>query len=70
MHSSQSRYQQGYYNELEHFINVVMGKEEIMITGEMVKAVAKIIDACNESAKTGKPVSMTWTKDEIPANYI
>ncbi len=69
MHSCQSRYVQGYYNEVDHFVKVVRGKEELMITGKMVKAVAKIVDACNESLRKKAPVSISWTKEEIPTNF-
>lgn len=65
-----SRHAHGYVNELEHFINVVLGREKISVTDRMTKAVTKIADACERSARSGKPVHLTWKADEIPEGYI
>ena len=69
-YSFPSGHQDGYKIELKHFIRVVQGQEAISVTGRMTQAVSKIASACEESAKTGKPVTLTWTKDEIPEGYV
>ena len=41
-----------------------------LVTGEMTSGVQKICDACRESSKTGKKVTLTWADSEIPADYV
>jgi len=65
-----SRHAEGYRVELEHFIDVVQGYAEMVVTGKMTMAVAKICEACAESHKTGTKVIMTWTEEEIPEGYV
>ena len=40
------------------------------VTGEMTAGVQKICDACRESSKTGKKVTLTWEDSEIPEDYV
>ena len=56
--------------ELEHFLDVVQEKTSMSVTGRMTAAVSKIADACEESAKSGQPVKLTWTVDELPEGYL
>ena len=69
-YSFPSRHSEGYRIELDHFLDVVLGLAPISVTGEMTKAVSKIADACEESAETGKPVALKWSKDEIPEGFV
>ena len=64
-----SRHAQGYKNELNHFIDVVQGQENLSITGKMTLAVSKIATACENSARSGKPVQISWDASEIPEQY-
>ena len=61
---------------MEHFLGLICGGDEEgggsaepSVTGKMVMAVTKVCSACEESAKSGMPVDITWTKDEIPEEY-
>ena len=36
------------------------------VTGLMTSAVSKIADACEESARSGETIALTWTEDELP----
>ncbi|KAG8178800.1 hypothetical protein JTE90_024662 [Oedothorax gibbosus] len=55
-----SKYQESYDIEMEHFLNVLQGTEESEITGDSILSVSKIASACEESARSGKTVSLTW----------
>merc|ERR1711915_307238 len=61
-----SRHVEGHRLELEHFIDVVQGYSEMLVTGKMTLAVAKICEACNESFRTGSKVLIEWNDEEIP----
>eukprot|EP00091_Calanus_sinicus_P021968 TRINITY_DN6744_c0_g1_i3.p1 TRINITY_DN6744_c0_g1~~TRINITY_DN6744_c0_g1_i3.p1 ORF type:complete len:421 (-),score=142.06 TRINITY_DN6744_c0_g1_i3:131-1324(-) len=65
-----SRFAEAYRVELEHFIDVVQGYSEMLVTGKMTLAVAKICEACAESHKTGKKVVIAWADEEIPEGYV
>jgi len=69
-YSFPSRHADGYARELEHFLDVAQGKAGMSVTGRMTQAVSKIADACEESAKTGVPVKMTWGPEEVPEDYV
>jgi myo-inositol 2-dehydrogenase/D-chiro-inositol 1-dehydrogenase len=69
-YSFPSRHSNGYQIELNHFIDVVKGLEAPSVTGKMTQAVTKIATACEESAKSGKPVQIKWDKEEIPEGYV
>lgn len=64
-----SRFADAYQIELEHFVDVTLGKVKPSVAGKMAMAVSKVSTACAESAKTGLPVKLTWSKDEIPEEY-
>ena len=64
-----SRHAEGYKNELNHFIDVVQGQENLSVSGKMTLAVSKIATACETSARSGKPVELTWDASEIPDEY-
>jgi len=68
-YSFPSRHCDGYRIELEHFLDVVQGKVEMSVTAEMTSAVSKIADACEESVKSGLPVKLDWSAEEIPMDY-
>lgn len=53
-----SRYQESYQAEMEHFLNVVQGKEECEITPESVLAISRIATACEKVANSGKSLSL------------
>ena len=40
------------------------------VTDRMTSAVSKIADACEDSAKSGKAVALTWRDDELPQGYL
>jgi len=65
-----SRHSQGYVNELEHFFQVVRGHSKSSVSHEMTMAITKIANAAEASANSGQPVSLSWTKEEIPDGYI
>ena len=35
----------------------------------MTSAVSKIADACEESARSGEAVTMTWAPEELPEGF-
>jgi myo-inositol 2-dehydrogenase/D-chiro-inositol 1-dehydrogenase len=53
------RYAAAYQAELAHFLDVIDGKAEPMVTGEDGKKALALADACNESLKSGKFVEVT-----------
>lgn len=69
-YSFPSRHADGYMRELDHFLDVVQGKQTMSVTDRMTKAVSKIADACEESAKTGAKVQLVWGEEEIPGDYV
>jgi len=60
LYSFASRYDEAYKNELDHFLNVIQGKENIGITSRETLAVCRIALACEESVKTGNPVTIAY----------
>lgn len=64
-YSFASRFQAAYNEELEQFINVLLGKMELPVKASDILAVSKIASACEESARTGKAVELTWNKNEL-----
>lgn len=69
-YSFPSRHADGYAREMNHFLDVIQLGESMSVTDRMTSGVSKIADACEESAKTGTPISLEWCKDEIPEGYI
>ncbi|KAJ9594222.1 hypothetical protein L9F63_014382, partial [Diploptera punctata] len=61
-----SRYMLAYEYEMEHFLRVLDGKEEMQVQGHETLAVSKIASACEESARTGKSVELTWGPQDLP----
>ena len=68
-YSFPSRRAQGYQVELDHFIKVVRGECGSSVDHKMTKAVTKIAEACQVSAKSGVPVNLAWDQEEIPQGY-
>ena len=69
-YSFPSRYAMSYKNELEHFVNLVQEGQRYCFDGNDTLAVSKIANACEESVKTGLPVRLEWTDEEIPDGYL
>ncbi|XP_066246059.1 uncharacterized oxidoreductase YrbE-like [Euwallacea similis] len=63
-YSFPSRYGEAYKRELLHFIDVLDGNDKLLVTPEVNLAVSKIATAAEESARTGKIISLSWTKEE------
>ncbi|XP_063224008.1 myo-inositol 2-dehydrogenase-like [Bacillus rossius redtenbacheri] len=62
-----SRFKLGYYYEMEHFLDYLQGKTtKMLVEDHEVLAVSKIATACDEAARTGRTVDITWSKDELP----
>ena len=68
-YSFPSRHSDGYKQELDHFLDVLQEGAEMSVTGRMTSAVSKIADACEESARTGLAVSLTWRQEELSSGY-
>lgn len=64
-HSFPSRYADAYKNEMEHFLDIVQGKAEPIVKYHESLAVSKIATACEESARSGKMVELTWAPHEL-----
>ncbi|XP_011697169.1 PREDICTED: uncharacterized protein LOC105455498 [Wasmannia auropunctata] len=67
-YSFASRFMNGYRREFDHFVDVVHGKVESQVKSKDILAVSKIATACEESARTGKIVTLKWTSSELPDN--
>ena len=65
-YSFASRFRLAYYKEMEHFLDVALGKSKPAVQGKEIMAVSKISTAMEESARTGKTVEIHWAKDELP----
>jgi myo-inositol 2-dehydrogenase/D-chiro-inositol 1-dehydrogenase len=59
-YSFASRYEEAYKRELEHFINVIEGIEKLTVSSIETLSVCKVASACEESARTGKPVEIKY----------
>ncbi|PNF29151.1 putative oxidoreductase YrbE [Cryptotermes secundus] len=64
--SFSSRYQLAYVNEMEHFLDVIQGKDMLKVLGHETLAVSKIASACEESARLGQSVELTWKAEDLP----
>lgn len=60
-----SRFNSAYQRELNHFFDVYLGKCESIVKPKETLAVSKIAAACEESARTGIMVELTWTTGEL-----
>ena len=69
-YSFPSRHASGYQIELDHFLDVVLGKDKSSVTDLMTLAVSKIATACEDSAKCGQSIKLEWKPEEIPEGYI
>ncbi|KAF2898407.1 hypothetical protein ILUMI_07769, partial [Ignelater luminosus] len=65
-YSFATRYQAAYVSEMEHFLDVVEGKDTLKVDHGDTLAVSKIASACEESARTGKAIEIKWSRDELP----
>ncbi|XP_050493041.1 inositol 2-dehydrogenase-like [Bombus huntii] len=65
-YSFASRFMNGYRRELDHFIDIVLGRAECSVLPKETLAVIKIATACQESARTGKMVEIKWAPNELP----
>jgi len=68
-YSFPSRHADGYSRELNHFLDVVQMGVEPSVTGLMTSAVSRIATACEESARSGLPVKLEWTPEQLPDGY-
>ena len=68
-YSFASRFRNAYAKEMEHFLDVVLGKAQPAVHAKEILNVSKIASACEESARSGKTVDIKWTKDEMPPGY-
>jgi len=64
-YSFPSRYGDAYRREIDHFIEVLDGKTKLLVSPNNNLAVSKIATAAEESARTGKVISLTWSKEEM-----
>ncbi|PBC29648.1 oxidoreductase yrbE [Apis cerana cerana] len=64
-YSFPSRFKNAYQAELNHFIDIVLGKDESSVLPEQTLAVSKVASACEESARTGKMVEIKWAPNEL-----
>ncbi|XP_008557743.1 myo-inositol 2-dehydrogenase [Microplitis demolitor] len=65
-YSFPSRFRLAYIRELDHFIDIVLGKCEMSVKPKENLAVSKIATAIEESARTEKMVEIKWYHDELP----
>lgn len=54
-----TRYDQSYKNELDHFLDVIMGKAELRIKKEDTILSFKVVEACENSLKTRNAVVLS-----------
>jgi myo-inositol 2-dehydrogenase/D-chiro-inositol 1-dehydrogenase len=45
---------------------VVVGKDALKVLGHETLAVSKIASACEESARSGQSVELTWKTEDLP----
>ncbi|CAD6231790.1 GSCOCG00001586001-RA-CDS [Cotesia congregata] len=65
-YSFPSRFRLAYQKELDHFIDVVLGKCEMIVKPKENLAVSKIASIVEESARSGKMIDIPWYEDELP----
>ncbi|CAK9826816.1 Uncharacterized oxidoreductase YrbE [Anthophora retusa] len=66
LYSFPSRFINAYRRELDHFVDVVLGKDESSVLPKETLAVSKIASACEESVRTGNMVEIKWAEGELP----
>jgi myo-inositol 2-dehydrogenase/D-chiro-inositol 1-dehydrogenase len=57
-----SRFSEGYKFELEHFIDSLKRGTDVSVTAEQTLGVCRIADACNQAARTGEVIKLSWTQ--------
>ncbi|KAK0079363.1 hypothetical protein PV325_001350 [Microctonus aethiopoides] len=65
-YSFASRFKLAYQYEMDHFLDIVLGKCETNVKPMEILAVSKIATACEESSRTGKMVELNWANEELP----
>jgi len=62
LYSFPTRYREAYMGELDHFVDLCLGvTKDIAFTGTELHNLTKVLDACVESAKTGKAVTVDYS---------
>ena len=51
-------------------LDVAQGLAEPSVDARAVLAVARVTEAAEEAAKTGRAVKLQWTEEEIPNGYV
>jgi len=64
----EAAWQYGFPQEVEHFINVVEGREELRSSGKDGRRVLEIICAAYESARLGRQVDLPFESDREKAS--
>ncbi|CAH1775979.1 unnamed protein product [Owenia fusiformis] len=64
-HSFPTRYRESYINALQHFLNVLQGKEELAITKTSTLKCNKVATACEESYKTGVSIQLNLNNGDL-----
>jgi len=59
-YSFASRYEEAYKRELDAFVDMLQGKGSMMLTATETLSVCRVASACEESARTGKPIDVTY----------
>ena len=71
LYSFPSHYCQAFKNQLRYFVELVRGEAPLTVTKRQTRAVSKVVKACKESAKSGLPVKIIWSGEELPdGEYI
>lgn len=63
-YSFASRFKLAYEYEMDHFLDIVLGKCEAIVKPKETLAVSKIAAACEESYRTQKMVELHWAPSE------
>jgi len=65
-YSFASRFKLAYVQEMDHFLDIVVGKCESIVKYKETLAVSKVATACEESSRIGKMVELNWATGELP----
>lgn len=65
-YSFPSRFRLAYRRELDHFIDVALGKVQPSVNAKEILAVSKIASALEQSVRSGCPVELQWADGELP----
>lgn len=69
-YSFASRFKLAYMREMDHFLDIVLGKCETIVKPIETLAVSKIAAACEESSRTGQMVGLDWATGELPVVFL